>query len=231
MLYNTIEQAVVRWSENSLPVLVRLFGVDVTVSRQVPVEEPVEEPVVVAPEPEPTPEPEPEPDTLVEPEPEPEYVPPIPTAPSGFMGSVYGGMISLSSAPAPEPAPTPVPEAAPEPVPQVDQQVAVDDVYGSMAGPLDTTSEGAKFRVETFDTILIPPRRDWATAGTINIGGFEAVEVFAKDDLLEGDTLLFKRGDGSRYYYRVHRMMTLGITESLLKKTYLIPIEAEDFHG
>ena len=86
------------------------------------------------------------------------------------------------------------------------------------------------YRIVTFDTVMIPPRRDWVTAGTINIGGFEAVEVFTKGDLHEGDMLCFTRTDGARYYYRVYRMLTLGITENLLTKTYLTPIEAEDFH-
>ena len=81
MLYNAIEGAVAGWSRNSLPVLIKLFGVPVTVIRQVAIEDTDDDSTVV----EPAPVPEPTPEPVVEPEPveeEEEYVPPAPTAPT-----------------------------------------------------------------------------------------------------------------------------------------------------
>jgi hypothetical protein len=228
MLYNAIEGAVANWSKNTMPVLVKLFGVPITVLRQTTIEE-----EVVEPEPTPEPEPEPTPEPTPEPEPEPveeAYVPEVPKAPSGFMGNVYGGMINLS--PKPEPEPTPEPE--PEPVEEVDmsdQQEAVVDVYGSMAGQISIKAGSTKYKDETFDTILIPPSRSWETNGHTNIGGFEVVEVFTNGDLIEGDRISFKRRDGKMFYYRVNHETTLGITENLLTRTQLIPIEVEAYHG
>ncbi|MCP4526687.1 MAG: hypothetical protein GY833_12355 [Aestuariibacter sp.] len=225
MLYNAIEGAVAGWSRNSLPVLIKLFGVPVTVIRQVAIEDTDDDSTVV----EPAPVPEPTPEPVVEPEPveeEEEYVPPAPTAPAGFMGGLYGGAISLSN-----PQPEPEPEPEPEPVQEVTVQEAVEEVYGSMAGDITIQDENPKYREETFETVIIPPRRDWVTAGTRNIGGFEAVEVFANNDLLPDDKITFKRSDGALFHYRVLHEKTLGITEELLTKTYLTPIEGEDSHG
>ena len=232
MLYNAIEGAVAGWSRNSLPILIKLFGVPVTVKRQVSIEA-VKDPV--APEPEPA-APEPEP---AAPAPEPVlddvYKPPVPSAPAGFMGSLYGGAISLGQAapsPEPEPEPAPVEEVtAQEAIEDVTVQEAVEEVYGSMAGDITIQDDSPRYREETFDTVIIPPRRDWVTSGTRNIGGFEAVEVFANNDLLPDDKITFKRSDGALFHYRVLHEKTLGITEELLTKTYLTPIEGEDSHG
>ncbi|MDW7551294.1 hypothetical protein HUZ36_14065 [Pseudoalteromonas sp. McH1-7] len=108
-------------------------------------------------------------------------------------------------------------------------QSAIASVYGGHTGPM-STRPNSPFEIKEFRAKIIPPSRGWVLEGTHALGSAKKVEVYAQADIKPGDKLTFERSDGKIFSYKVKQSLTLGVTQCLMNKLALLPIEAEELH-